>query len=179
MMNKLILGLTFLVHMTISDAIIFDFTKTSDISSWRIVDDGVMGGRSKGTFSKNPDGSAVFSGKVSLDNYGGFSSVQYSFQKKEISSYTRVVLRIKGDGKKYQFRIKEKSTDAHSYIGTFQTTSDWQTVTIPMNEMYPAYRGRTLQIGNLKSNKIEQVAFLIANKVAEQFKLEIAVISLR
>ena len=165
--------------MKTSEPIIFDFTKNSDISSWRIVDDGVMGGRSQGSFQMNEEGNAVFSGKVSLDNYGGFSSVRYPFKEKKISSYTHVVLRIKGDGKKYQFRIKEKRTDTHSYIGVFQTTSDWQTITIPMNDMYPAFRGRTLQMANLKPNAIEEVAFLIGNKVAEEFQLEIAVISLK
>ena len=38
----------------------------------------------------------------------GSHQYSYSFQKKEISPILSVVLRIKGDGKKYQFRIKEK-----------------------------------------------------------------------
>ena len=56
MMNKLIIILTLLLYMKTSEPIIFDFTKNSDISSWRIVDDGVMGGRSQGSFQMNEEG---------------------------------------------------------------------------------------------------------------------------
>jgi NADH dehydrogenase [ubiquinone] 1 alpha subcomplex assembly factor 1 len=39
--------------------------------------------------------------------------------------------------------------------------------------MYPAFRGRALSIGNFGSESIEEIAFLIGNKTAENFKLEI------
>ena len=39
---------------------------------WQVIDDGVMGGRSKGNFAINEEGNAVFEGTVSLDNNGGF-----------------------------------------------------------------------------------------------------------
>ena len=90
-----------------------------------------------------------------------------------------MLLRVKGDGKKYQFRIKEKRRDYYSYITTFQTTTEWQTIALEMHQMYPVYRGRTLNMDNLTPNKIEEIAFLIGNKKAEKFRLEIAVISLQ
>jgi hypothetical protein len=39
--------------------------------------------------------------------------------------------------------------------------------------MYPAFRGRKVSIGNFSSQNIEEIAFLIGNKTAEKFKLEI------
>ncbi len=45
--------------------------------------------------------------------------------------------------------------------------------------MYPAFRGRTLNMDNLKPNKIEEIAILIGNKKAEKFRLEIDSISLQ
>ena len=178
-MNRIQLLFTFLLFMNTSDTIIFDFTKETNLSSWRIVDDGVMGGRSQGSFLMNTKGNAVFSGTISLDNYGGFSSVRYPFKEKDIAAYSQVVLRVKGDGKSYQFRIKEKRSDYYSYITTFQTTKEWQTVTLEMKDMYPAFRGRTLNTGNLKPNTIEEVAILVGNKKAEEFRLEIDIISLK
>jgi hypothetical protein len=178
-MTKINLFLTFLFFMNTSDALIFDFTKEASLSSWRVVDDGVMGGRSQGVFFINEDGNAVFTGNVSLDNYGGFSSVRHSFKEKDISTYTKVVLRVKGDGKKYQFRIKEKRRDYYSYITTFQTSTEWQTIILEMKEMYPAFRGRTLNKANLKPSKIKEIAILVGNKKAEKFRLEIDHISLQ
>ncbi|MDC1374372.1 MAG: CIA30 family protein [Polaribacter sp.] len=178
-MTTINLFLSFLFLMNTSDALIFNFTKEANLSSWQVIDDGVMGGRSQGNFAINEEGNAVFEGTVSLDNYGGFSSVRHRLLEKDISKYTKVLLRIKGDGKKYQFRIKEKRRDYYSYITTFQTTNKWQTITLEMHQMYPAFRGRTLNMDNLKPNKIEEIAILIGNKKAEKFRLEIDSISLQ
>ena len=59
-------------------------------------------------------------------------------------------LRIKGDGKKYQFRIKRKKTDLIHMSGIFQTTSIGKHYD-SNKEMYPAFRGRHLQIGEFKT----------------------------
>ena len=63
--------------------ILFDFNIKSDISNWKVVDDVVMGGRSNGNFELNKNGYGVFSGNVSLENNGGFSSLRYRFDKKQ------------------------------------------------------------------------------------------------
>jgi hypothetical protein len=39
--------------------------------------------------------------------------------------------------------------------------------------MYPAFRGRKLSISNFDQDQIEELAFLIGNKKAQEFKLEI------
>jgi hypothetical protein len=161
------------------DPLIFDFTKDSNISSWRIVDDGVMGGRSRGDFFLNKKGNAVFTGTISLDNYGGFSSVRHQFKKKDISQFKKIQIRLKGDGKEYQFRIKNNRRDYHSYITSFKTSSDWETISITMSDMYPAFRGINLNMDNLQPNIIQEIAFLIGNKKAETFRLEIDSISLQ
>jgi len=56
---------------------IFEFSKQSNISSWRVVDDVVMGGVSSGNFEINEEGNGLYTGKISLDNNGGFSSLRY------------------------------------------------------------------------------------------------------
>lgn len=153
--------------------IIFDFDKNTDLSNWTVVDDGVMGGLSKGKIEINTNGNAVFSGTVSLENNGGFSSVRYRFDTKEVKNYSKVVIRVKGDGKKYQFRIKTNAYDRHSYIAHFKTSGDWQTIEIPLSEMYPAFRGKKLDIPNYPAETMQGIAFLIGNKKVENFKLEI------
>ena len=44
--------------------------------------------------------------------------------------------------------------------------------------MYPAFRGRNLNMDNFSSETIEELAFLIGNKKKEHFKLEIDTIYL-
>lgn len=158
---------------------IFDFNSNSNVSDWKIVDDVVMGGRSNGSFGLNNSNRGVFEGTVSLENNGGFSMVQYRFDTKEVNQYSKICIRIKGDGRTYQFRIKSSHSDYYSYIASFETTIDWITVEIPFNSMYPAFRGRRLDIDNYPGKQMEMIAFLIGNKKAESFKLEIDSITLK
>ena len=150
---------------------IFDFNKTSDIQEWRIVNDVVMGGKSSASFQLTPEGHALYTGNVSLKNNGGFSSVRSQLEKKSTKEYTKVILKLKGDGKPYQFRIKSNSSDYHSYVATFSTSGEWQEIEISLKDMYPSFRGRKLEQPNFPQGYIEEIAFLIGNKKEEKFKL--------
>lgn len=159
--------------------IIFDFNQKSDLKNWVIIDDVVMGGKSTSYIELSPQGHGVFKGKVSLVNYGGFSTVRYRFQKKWIKDFTKIVLKIKGDGKNYQFRMRANSKDYFAYILKFSTHGDWQEIDIPIKNMYPSFRGRKLDKPNFSEDYIEEIAFLIANKKEEGFKLMIDKIELK
>lgn len=158
---------------------IFEFSSDVTIHNWRVVDDVVMGGESSGHFSINKEGYGDYDGTVSLENNGGFSSLRYDSNIIKVKDYTKVVLKVKGDGKDYQFRIKDKQNNYYSYIYTFSTDKNWQFIEVPLSEMYPAFRGRKLNIGNFNAETIEQIAFLIANKKNEKFQLLIEGIYLK
>lgn len=172
-MNKIILFYTVLFFMNTPTTIIFDFTKNSAKNSWRIVDDVVMGGKSQSDFIINDAGNGVFYGKVSLENNGGFSSVRHRSGSLNASKYTKIVLSLKGDGKSYQFRIKDKIGNYYSYVQSFETTNQWQKIVINLSEMYPTFRGRKLNMPNFSSTEIQEIAILIGNKKNESFKLEL------
>ena len=153
--------------------VIVDFRKGMDLSGWEIEDDVIMGGRSQGAFSINQDGHAVFSGYISLDNDGGFSSVQHYFDPIDVSRYRLAYLRLKGDGKSYQFLVESERNQRHYYVYDFQTSHEWQTVRVPLSEMYPVYRGDRLATPNYSGQTMAMVRFLIGNKKRESFRLEI------
>lgn len=159
--------------------ILYNFSTESNTNDWYIVDDVVMGGRSSGIFKINDDGHGMFFGKVSLENNGGFSSVRHRFKIKDVSQYSKIILRIKGDGKTYQFRVKKKSEDYASYLYEFDTSEDWMTIEIPFSQMYPSFRGRRLQQPNFEGDYISEIAFLIGNKKPQDFKLLIDLIELK
>lgn len=158
--------------------LIFDFDKKSDISNWQIIDDVVMGGRSNGQFFLNEKGNAIFEGNVSLENNGGFSSLHYKFDRKEITGYKKVKIHLKGDTKRYQFRVKSNQNDKHSYISYFQTTGEWEIITIDLTDMIPTFRGQKLDLPSYDAKNLSEIAFLIGNKQEQNFKLEIDKIEL-
>ena len=163
----------------ITSSLIFDFNKKSDIQSWRIVDDVVMGGRSYGNFSLNAEGHGVFEGEISLENNGGFSSVRCRFEKTQIMDNTMIGLKLRGDGKNYQFRIKSNTGDYYSFIMPFSTSGEWQEIEIPLKDMYPSFRGTKLDMQNFSNDYFTEIAFLIGNNKRENFKLIIDRIELK
>jgi hypothetical protein len=173
------LALLFFFLVTAPDLEVFNFDKNSSLKDWRIVDDVVMGGRSDGNFKINDSGHGEFSGIVSLEKNGGFSSVRYRFQTVDVSNFSKMIIRLKGDGKRYQFRLKSKQNERQSYISYFETTGKWETIEIELRSMYPTWRGMTLDMPDFQGKTIEELAFLISNNKAETFKLEIDHISLK
>ncbi|MCB7480873.1 CIA30 family protein [Christiangramia sediminis] len=110
---------------------IFDFQVGKDISNWYLVEDRVMGGESDGKFFLTEEEHAQLEGMVSLDNNGGFVSVKFDMPKMEIEEHPFVSIRLKGDGKEYQFRIKNRYQYFYSSITEFSTNSKWQEIKIP------------------------------------------------
>ena len=159
--------------------VIFDFNTSSSLRSWMVVDDGVMGGRSEGNLSMSKDGHAIYYGDVSLENNGGFSSLRHRFSTMELEGQSQLYIRLKGDGKQYQVRLKTDARDYYSYINYFETTGEWQEVIIDLNTLYPSFRGRRLRGQNYPAEYLSEIGFLIGNKKAESFELLIDKIELR
>ncbi len=147
--------------------------KEDKLKNWQIVGDTIMGGKSNGTFKINEPGNAVFQGEVSIENNGGFSLVRHRFAQINVMRSQKILLKIKGDGKQYQLRLKAKYTDKYSYVTNFSTSGGWETIELLLSTMQPKYRGQQLDIPNFDSEYISEIGFLIGNKKAEKFKLKI------
>ncbi len=158
---------------------IYNFSKSSKIDEWKIVDDEVMGGMSMGLIQISSEGDGVFSGHVSLENNGGFCLVRYDLERIEVEDYSSFEIRMKGDGKKYQFRCKSSDHQRHSYIYNFSSGKNWKVITIPFKKMEPYFRGDSLKMPNYHGDFLAQVAILIGNNKEENFSLELDYIKLK
>lgn len=158
---------------------IIDFKSPSESSHWQIINDCVMGGLSQSEFEVTSEGYGQFSGHVSLKNNGGFASARRLVSLKGIEKYSHLRLRVKGDGSAYQFRIKSNASDDHFFNYPFKTTGHWQVLEVPLNEMFPIYRGRKLDMSNFSASHIEEIRFMIANQKEEDFEILIDKIELR
>ncbi|HMP96798.1 MAG TPA: CIA30 family protein [Kiritimatiellia bacterium] len=152
---------------------IYDFNAETGLGGWQVEDDVVMGGVSSGKLTMRDDGVAVFSGEVSLDNNGGFSSIQYFFDPIDIDGYETACLKVKGDGRAYQFIVEAESRARHYYSYRFSTGTEWDIIRIPLAELEPYRRGDRMELPNFPGKTLAQVRFLIGNAVAEAFQLEI------
>ena len=98
---------TLLVSTLMNIFTIVDFKTDTSMDNWFVVNDGVMGGLSQGSFEFNTEGYATFKGTISLDNYGGFSSIRYRSKQMDISNYSKIAIRLKGDAKKVSITPKD------------------------------------------------------------------------
>ncbi|NJB84666.1 hypothetical protein GGR26_000411 [Lewinella marina] len=153
-------------------AILYAFNEYSVAARWRVVDDIVMGGHSDGHFAITEEKRGRFYGEVSLRDGGGFSSVRHRFNPPvETLAYQRVLLHLRGDGSNYQFRVKPNIEQDFSYVHPFPTSGEWQTVEVPLAEMYPVRRGDRLSLPNFDGSRIAEISFLIADGRDQAFQL--------
>jgi NADH dehydrogenase [ubiquinone] 1 alpha subcomplex assembly factor 1 len=183
MLQIVIVAVSCFLGLTRSNAaepakVLFDFTDPAAMRGWQVEDDVVMGGVSKGTLARDAAGRLIFRGEVSLENDGGFSSIQNNFDPIKVSDYQHARIRLKGDGKDYRFIVESDPNARHYYVAGFTTNGEWQEIKIPLRTMYPMRRGDRLNIPDYPGQTLSQVRFMIANGRAESFKLEIASIKL-
>ncbi|MDB4753863.1 CIA30 family protein [Akkermansiaceae bacterium] len=149
----------------------------SDSLSWRVVDDGVMGGLSKGNFGVSDGGILTFKGTLSLENNGGFSSIRTEKVKMDLSGADGLLVRVRGDGRTYQMRF---GTDARfrgmeiSFMAEFKTSKgEWLEVKIPYDQFKGSFRGMKLKDEVFDPSKISRVGLLLADKKPGEFELNV------
>ena len=155
---------------------IYDFSSPETAGSWMIVNDGVMGGVSKSRLSLDEQGALVFEGRVSLDYGGGFASVRSIVNQLDAQKYQGIFLKIRGDGNKYQLRLRQTSrVDGAAFYQHFKTEiGKWVEVFMPFNEFKASYRGRLLpDHPKLDTSRITQIGLMISDKQKGNFRLEV------
>jgi len=158
------------------EILITDFSNIAG-QKWQIVNDGVMGGLSSSHFQINEDGNAVFLGHVSLKNNGGFASVKNT-EPLNIEGADFVRLHVKGDGKRYSFRLRTKTnseTNYWVYEIRFSTSAGvWEEIDLPLKELKAVYRGRPQpEAPPADLSGIAEFGFLISDRQEGDFRLEI------
>jgi len=156
---------------------IVDFESPEKAPGWRIVNDGVMGGLSQSQMSLTSEQTALFKGTVSLENNGGFASVRSEPTDFGLAGFSGLLLRIRGDGRKYQLRLRtDRNLDGIAYRASFGTTAgEWTAVKLDFQAFLPSFRGRRVPgAPALDPARIRQIGFLISDYQEGRFQLEIA-----
>ena len=152
--------------------LIFEFTEDRIEEKWIVVNDNVMGGRSKGGFAfiKNK---LVFSGSTNT-NGGGFSSIRTIPIDFYFKDKTGLHIRYKGDGRTYKLGVRMEGKSV-SYRTNFDSGNGWQEARIPFDNMDVSWRGRPLSKAEhpLQKSKIRSIEFMIYDKNDGPFKLQV------
>jgi hypothetical protein len=151
---------------------LLSFTDGQGLYEWQVTNDGVMGGLSVGK-TQLEEQNFIFYGHVSTENNGGFTSV-YRPVATMSAEFESVKIAVKGDGKSYQLRMRNKVMGYNLvYKISFDTKADvMQTLTFKLADFRASFRGRIISDAPvLKAQTISHVGFLITTQQNSQFSL--------
>ena len=73
---------------------------------WVLLSDNVMGGVTKSKIEYTIN-SVLLSGNISLDNYGGFSSLKTKYKSFDLSTYMGIKIKFRSTNQKFAFTLED------------------------------------------------------------------------
>lgn len=161
--------------------LLFDFADPLVVDAWHAIDDRVMGGVSLSTLRHDPEGHAVFEGKVSLERNGGFASMRSIPGPRGMAGAGVCLVDVRGEAKRFKLSLlTDDGFDTLNYQAGFAPCgNDWQTIRLSISTFRATFRGREVTgAPRLGPARIGQVGLMIADRQAGRFALDIRRISL-
>ena len=156
----------------------FNFGTNHDTKSWRVVNDGVMGGLSRSQIEDTPN-SLIFKGETSLENNGGFASMRTLFEKGGLAGCKTMTIRYKSSSTNRTFGLSLKTSQRyyipyHKFTFT-PKTNDWEEVVINLVD-FKHYRISQVIGNNMPLELLDEIfniALIVSDGKQGDFNIEI------
>ena len=171
---------TSLVPDPLPETALYNFAESDTLIGWVNQNDTVMGGLSDSS-SLWSDGRMIFSGNLSLDNNGGFTSTFGPVSQDladRLSGASALVVRARGDGK--TFLLQLRGNDNTRYIQRFTTSIGDEQDYILLLADFVAVDWRLSIVGDapvMNKQNMVQMGFYLLDKQTGPFELAISSIS--
>jgi len=168
--------LTACLPAALAEPLKVDFDEKLD--NWRVVVDGVMGGRSTGSVDRNEPGFLQFSGDLSLANNGGFSQMRCDVAGDYFAGMRGIEITVRGDGRNYNFDVR--CSNARVMAGGFQQTfttkeGEWTTIRMPFEDFRLYSFGQRIPgVPAIAPAMIESIGVTLSDKKEGPFRLDVA-----
>jgi len=159
------------------------WTVSNNANDWYVVNDTVMGGVSSSSVDTNDSGQMVFSGRLSLENNGGFTSTRTEAIPLLKSGLDTLTFQLRGDGRTYiaTIRTPYPSLRRIYYRQSFDTVADQDiTVELKGEDFKPYVFGQPVPSAPSLAEigpAIGSVGIMLADKSPGAFSLQINEIS--
>ena len=157
---------------------IIDFGNSAEKNQeWKLLSDNIMGGvtKSKIEYTNN---SVLLTGNISLDNYGGFSSIKTKYKSVDLSKYNGIKIKFKSTNQKFAFTLEDNQNWTQpNYKREFSSKKEdtWEEVIIYFKDFQEIVIGETT--GNMMKSKslknIVRMGIMTYEKKEGSFSLEV------
>ena len=154
-----------------AEEVVVDFSQSETAGT--VTNDGVMGGLSKGGVTLLEEGIARFSGTLSTENNGGFSSWTMMDRAVDLSGFAGAAVYCRGDGRLYKLRLQTDEVfngDRVSFQAPLPLTEEWTDARVNFADLRATWRGEALS-RQFDPSKVSSVGVIIADKVDGPFQL--------
>jgi monofunctional biosynthetic peptidoglycan transglycosylase len=144
---------------------------------WQVINDGVMGGRSRSSFALDQRG-LHFRGTLSTAFGGGFASIRGRLPR-PLGPFAAFRLTLQGDGRRYQLRLRESDdSEDVAWRALFDTSGDPETITLATGDFEPVIRGRRIvALPGLDDREPRYIGFMLTSDREGDFGLTVASIT--
>jgi hypothetical protein len=158
--------------LPVSRMTLFDFESDED-AAWRVVNDGVMGGRSQG-YVEVEDGTLRFTGTL-VTQGGGFTSIRAA-RTADLEGYDGVELRVRGGGRTFEVEVDDGTRYGGRRVSRrapFETTEQWAWVRVPFSALRTTVFGEPVSAPPVELTDVRGVGLYILDGIDGPFRLEV------
>ena len=151
---------------------LFTFDTVTE-SPWTVVNDGVMGGRSRGAVAVR-GGTLRFTGEL-VTQGGGFTLTRAPCQA-NLTGQAGVELRVRGSGRRFQVEIDDGTRRFGRNVSRradFDTSTAWTVVRVPFTALRSTIFGRAVSAPPIDLGHIQNIGLYMADGQDGPFALEV------
>ncbi len=179
---KLLIASILSLILISDNPLIIDFSKPSASENWKIINDGVMGGLSTGKVIQE-DGYLNYTGIISFENNGGFSSFRSKYNQYQLEGFKTVEIEYALTGGDCSFTLETAYQFFEPYyaINLSETDGEWTRAAFDFSLFKQTVLGK--QTGSyFNPNNLDDViriGFLKNDKKEGKFQMKIRKITFR
>jgi hypothetical protein len=151
---------------------LFDFD-SDDRPEWRVINDGVMGGRSKG-YVEVEDGTLQFTGTL-VTQGGGFTSIRAA-RTADLEGYDGLELRVRGGGRTFEVEVDDGTRYRGRRVSRrapFETAEEWAWVRVPFSALRTTVFGEPVSVPPVDLAEVRGFGLYILDGIDGPFRLEV------
>ena len=140
---------------------------------WPVINDGVMGGRSRSSVELDERG-LHFRGTLSTAFGGGFASIRGRLPR-PLGPFAGFRLDLHGDGRRYQLRLRESAdSEDIAWRAFFETSGAPETIVLATADFEPVIRGRRIvALPGLGDRETRYIGFMLTSDMEGDFGLTV------